>query len=212
MTETVVPGMPEQERVDLAQQVADAVEVYLLGLQAISRGEAAGAAVPLLLLEVSQLLLAGARLGAQVDFEAPSRYQPDVGPDPDLDAMRLRLAELLGDIDTYAHNFEPYDPATLPSQMSDDLTIIATDVAHGLRHFRNGDASEALWWWQYSYLASWGTSACGVLSALHSVVAHDRLDRDVEGEVELLAAADELGDVLPGTLPQAALDADASRP
>lgn len=212
MTETVVPGMPEQERVDLAQQVADAVEVYLLGLQAISRGEAAGAAVPLLLLEVSQLLLAGARLGAQVDFEAPTRYQPDVGPDPDLDAMRLRLAELLGDIDTYAHNFEPYDPATLPSQMSDDLTMIATDVAHGLRHFRNGDAGEALWWWQYSYLASWGTSACGVLSALHSVVAHDRLDRDVEGEVELLEAADELGDVLPGTLSQAALDADAPRP
>ena len=105
---------------------------------------------------------------------------------------------MLGDIDTYAHNFEPYDPATLPSQLSDDLTIIATDVAHGLAHFRRGDAREALWWWQYSYLASWGTSACGVLSALHSVVAHDRLDRDFEGEVEQIEAAEQLGDVLPG--------------
>ncbi len=199
--------MSHQEREELAQQVADAVEVYLLGLQAISRGEAAGAAVPLLLLEVSQLLLAGARLGVQVDFETVTRYQPDIGPDPDLDAMRLRLAAVLGDIDTYAHNFEPYDPATLPSQISDDLTIIATDVAVGLRHFRNDDASEALWWWQYSYLASWGTSACGVLSALHSVVAHDRLDRDIEGEVELIEAADELGDVLPGGLQGTALDA-----
>lgn len=208
MSET--PEMSDQERDDLAQQVADAVEVYLLGLQAISRGEAAGAAVPLLLLEVSQLLLAGARLGAQVDFEAPTRYQPDVGPDPDLDAMRLRLADVLGDIDTYAHNFEPYDPATLPSQLSDDLTSIATDVALGLRHHRNGDAREALWWWQYSYLASWGTSACGVLSALHSVVAHDRLDRTFEGEVEQIEAAEELEEAL--VPPSSGADVDAGRP
>ena len=204
MSET--PDMTDRERDDLAQQVADAVEVYLLGLQAISRGEAEGAAVPLLLLEVSQLLLAGARLGAQVDFEAPTRYQPDVGPDPDLDAMRLRLADVLGDIDTYAHNFEPYDPATLPSQLSDDLASIATDVALGLRHHRNGDAREALWWWQYSYLASWGTSACGVLSALHSVVAHDRLDRTFEGEVEQIEAAEELEGAL--VTPRSATDTE----
>ena len=41
---------------------------------------------PLLLLEVSQVLLAGARLGASQDFIPPGKYQPDVGPDPDLDA------------------------------------------------------------------------------------------------------------------------------
>ena len=85
-------------------------------------------------------------------------------------------------MDTYSHNFEPYDPETFAAQLSDDLTLIATDVAYGLRHFRNGNLDEALWWWQYSYLASWGTNACGVLSALHSVVAHDRLDTDFEGE------------------------------
>ncbi len=106
--------------------------------------------------------------------------------------MRLRLAELLGDLDTYSHNFEPYDPDTYPAQLSDDLTLIASDVAHGLRHHRRGDVAEALWWWQFSYLASWGTNACGVLSALHSVVAHSRLDADIEGEDDLVAAADEL--------------------
>jgi hypothetical protein len=177
---------------ELAQQVADATEAYLVGLQAISRGEAAGAAVPLLLLEVSQLLLAGARLGVQVDFMPEEQYQPDVGPDPDLDAMRLRLAEVLGDIDTYALNFEPYDPETVPSQISDDVTSMAADVANGLRHYRRGNVSEALWWWQYSYLASWGTQACGVLAALHSVVAHDRLDLDVAGETEQIRAAEAL--------------------
>ena len=183
---------------EFGQQIADATEAFLVGLQEISRGESAGAAVPMLLLEVSQLLLAGARLGAQIDFETQTEYQPDVGPDPDLDAMRLRMADLLGEIDTYSHTFEPYDGDTFTSQLSDDLTLIATDVANGLRHFRNGNLDEALWWWQYSYLASWGTNAIGVLSALHSVVAHDRLDTVYEGEEEQIAAAAALD--IPGDL------------
>lgn len=190
--------MSEHEFEEFGQQIADACEAFLLGLQAISREEEAGSAVPLLLLEVSQLLLAGARLGAQQDFQPESEYQPDVGPDADLDAMRLRLAATLGDADTYSHNFEPYDPETFPSNLSDDLTLIATDIANGLRHFRAGNVEEALWWWQYSYLASWGSAAAGVLAALHSVVAHDRLDRDFEGEDEQLQAAEAVleGEVL----------------
>jgi hypothetical protein len=182
--------MSEHEFEEFGQQIADAAEAFLVGLQAISREEEPGSAVPLLLLEVSQLLLAGARLGAQKDFQPETEYQPDVGPDADLDAMRLRLADTLGDADTYSHNFEPYDPETFPSNLSDDLTLIATDIANGLRHFRAGNTEEALWWWQYSYLASWGSAAAGVLAALHSVVAHDRLDRDVEGEDEQLEAAE----------------------
>ena len=182
--------MTDSELEDFGQQIADACEAFLLGLRAISSEEDGGAAVPLLLLEVSQLLLAGARLGAQRDFEPESQYQPDVGPDADLDRMRMRLAEKLGELDTYAHNIEPYDPDTVPSLISDDLTLIATDIANGLRHFRAGDVEEALWWWQYSYLASWGNNACGVLAALHSIVAHDRLDRDVEGENEQIEAAE----------------------
>ncbi len=182
--------MSEHDFEEFGQQIADQAEAFLVGLQAISREESTGTAIPLLLLEVSQLLLAGARLGAQLDFEPETEYQPDVGPDPDLDEMRLRLADLLGDADTYSHNFEPYDPATFTSQLSDDLAAIATDVANGLRHFRAGNVEEALWWWQYSYLASWGSLACGVLAALHSVVAHDRLDLEIEGEEEQVEAAD----------------------
>jgi len=187
--------MADAELEDFGQQIADAVEAFLVALQAVAREKDAGIAVPLLLLEVSQVMLAGARLGAQRDFRPEQEYQPDVGPDPDLDAMRIRLAEILDEADTYSHNFEPYDPETFPSQLSDDLTSIATDLALGLRHFRNGDLREALWWWQYSYLASWGTNGCGVLSALHSIVAHDRLDTDVTivDEAEQIAAADELG-------------------
>jgi hypothetical protein len=180
--------MSAHEFEDFGQQIADGAEAFLVGLQEISRAQEPGSAVPLLLLEVSQLLLAGARLGAQQDFQPETEYQPDVGPDADLDAMRLRLAETLGDADTYSHNFEPYEPETFTSNLSDDLTLIATDIANGLRHFRAGNTEEALWWWQYSYLASWGSLACGVLAALHSVVAHDRLDLDVDETDQLEAA------------------------
>jgi hypothetical protein len=188
--------MSDSEFEDFGQQIADACEAFLLGLRAISaEDDDGGSAVPLLLLEVSQLLLAGARLGAQQDFPLETQYQPDVGPDPDLDAMRMRLAEKLGELDTYAHNIEPYDPDTVPSLISDDLTLIATDIANGLRHFRSGNVDEALWWWQFSYLASWGNNACGVLSALHSIVAHSRLDHDIEGESEQIQAAEAVLDV-----------------
>ena len=186
MTETDVG--PELE--DFAQGIADAVESFLVALQAMSREENAGTVVPLLLVEVSQVLFAGARLGAQRDFAPRLEYQPDVGPDPDLDAMRLRLARLLDSVDTYTYNFDPYVPDIVEGQLSDDLTSIATDLANGLRHFRAGDVSEALWWWQFSYLASWGDNASAALRALQSVVAHDRLDTEFESESELIAAAD----------------------
>ncbi|MCW2809302.1 MAG: hypothetical protein JWQ93_3257 [Marmoricola sp.] len=179
---------PELE--EFAQQIADGVESYLVALQALSREKNAGTVVPLLLVEVSQILFAGARLGAQRDFSPTLEYQPDVGPDPDLDAMRLRLARLLDSVDTYTYNFDPYVPNLVEAQLSDDLTSIATDLANGLRHFRAGDVSEALWWWQFSYVASWGNNASAVLRALQSVVAHDRLDADFASESDQIAAAE----------------------
>jgi hypothetical protein len=179
---------PELE--EFAQQIADAVESFLVALQAMSREENPGTVVPLLLVEVSQVLFAGARLGAQRDFAPRLEYQPDVGPDPDLDEMRLRLARLLDSVDTYTYNFDPYVPDIVEAQLSDDLTSIANDLANGLRHFRAGDVSEALWWWQFSYLASWGESASAALRALQSVVAHDRLDTEFESESEQIAAAE----------------------
>jgi len=193
VSETQVETLdPELE--DFAQQIADAVESFLVALQAMSREREPGTVVPLLLVEVSQILLAGARLGAQQDFEPRGRYQPDVGPDPDLDAMRLRLARLLDSVDTYTYNFDPYDPDISEGLLSDDLTSIATELANGLRHFRAGNVTEALWWWQYSYVANWGNMASAALRALQSVVAHDRLDADVDNtfEAEQIAAAAEL--------------------
>jgi len=177
---------------DFAASIADSVESFLIALRAVSREDDGGRAISMLLLEISQVLLAGARLGAQVDFEPRSEYQPDVGPDADLDDMRLRLAKLLGNVDTYSFVFDPYVPDVVDNQLSDDLTSIAADLENGLRHYRAGDIDEALWWWQFSYVSSWGNLAGSVLNALLSVVAHDRLDVDVDMDSDQVAAADEM--------------------
>jgi hypothetical protein len=181
---------PELE--DFAQQIADGVESFLVALQAMSREDNAGTVVPLLLVEVSQILFAGARLGAQQDFTPREEYQPDVGPDADLDDMRLRLAKLLDSVDTYSFVFDPYVPEVVDSQLSDDLTSIASDLEIGLRHYRSGDIPEALWWWQFSYVSSWGNLAGALLNALLSVVSHDRLDVDVDLDADQVAAANEM--------------------
>jgi len=182
---------PELE--EFAQQIADQVESYLIAVRAIARGEAPeGQAISMLLLVVSQVLLAGGRLGVQADFAPQEEYEPDPGPDPDLDSMRHRLAILLEGVDAYTEVFDPYvDPPELVSSLvSDDITSIASALAHGLRHHKAGRVAEALWWWQYSYVASWGPEASAVLRALQSVVAHDRLDSDFESEQDDVAAAE----------------------
>ncbi len=181
---------------DLAQSIADQSQSFLLALREIAREGDRGTAVPLLLLEVSQLLLAGARLGVQTDFVPRDEFEPDVGPDPDLDQIRTRLAGLLEGVDDFTEIFDPYidPPELVSSRLSDDLADIAASVAHGLQHYRAGSIDEALWWWQFSYVSSWGTEASATLRALQSVIAHDRLDASHINQVEAerLAAADEL--------------------
>jgi hypothetical protein len=188
--ESRLPLDPETE--EFAQQIADQMASFLLALREIAREGDAGSAISLLLLEVSQVLLAGARLGAQRDFTPIAEYQPDVGPDADLDEMRLRLARMLDSIDTYSFVFDPYDPEVVISQISDDLTSVASDLDNGLRHYNAGDVEEALWWWQFSYVSSWGNLAGAVLNALVMVVAHDRLDAESDLDSDEVAAANEM--------------------
>src|SRR3954466_14541127 len=108
MTE-LQPDAPQLDSgpLECAGQIADQVASFLLALRAIAREADGGRAISLLLLEISQVLLAGARLGAVQDFTPPAEYQPDVGPEPDLDDMRLRLAATLDMVDTYSFVFDP---------------------------------------------------------------------------------------------------------
>ncbi|WP_026412321.1 DUF5063 domain-containing protein [Actinomadura oligospora] len=161
----------------LAERVACHVENYLSGLEAVARGEAGSHTVPMLLLEVSQVILAGAQLGASADVILPDNWEPEVGDDPDLDQVRQGLGERLHDLDEYVEVFDPYkDTEPTAYRLSDDLVDVASDLVHGLRHYQQGRPLEALWWWQYSYFNHWGNHAGAALRALHAVVANARLD------------------------------------
>lgn len=178
---------------DLAQSIADQVASFLLAVRELASAGDSSRAVSLLLLEVSQLLLAGARLAAQIDFVPVDTYETDTGPDPDLDRIRESLAHKLEGVDDYYEMFDPYAVPAEPihSRISDDVSAIAGSVAHGLAHHRAGRIDEALWWWQFSYVSSWGAEASGVLRALQSIVAHDRLDTGFDtAELEQVAIAD----------------------
>lgn len=180
MSEPVVAN-PGDDLSDFAAEIADQVESFVIAVREVARGEQPGGAVSMLLLEVSQLLLAGGRLGAIGDVVPTERWEPDAGPDPDIDELRERLAVLLGPIDHYVELFDPYEtpPSAVNFVLSDDIAGITGDLLHGLQHYRAGRPIEALWWWQFSYVSHWGTHAGAALRALQSVVAHARLD--VEG-------------------------------
>ena len=62
----------------------------------------------------------------------------------------------------------------------DDLADVAADLAHGLKHYRAGRLDEALWWWQFSYLSTWGVRATSALRVLQSMLGHLRLDVDAD--------------------------------
>ena len=96
--------------------------------------------------------------------------------------------------------FDPYgEPDLVQARLSDDIAGVVSDLLHGLAHFRAGRSDEALWWWQFSYLSSWGSTTGSALRALQSVVAHVRLDGslvDREAAAEDALVADAVVEVL----------------
>ncbi|WP_055569714.1 DUF5063 domain-containing protein [Streptomyces atriruber] len=167
---------------DFAVQISDQIESFIVSVREVAKGDEPDSAVPFLLLEVSQLLLAGGRLGAHEDIVPEERYEPDLGPEQDVDDLRERLASLLDPIDVYSEVFDPYEPRKAPvaCRISDDLADVVADLCHGLAHYRAGRTTEALWWWQFSYFSNWGSTASGALRALQSLVAHVRLNQPLD--------------------------------
>ena len=69
----------------------------------------------MLLLEVSQILLAGAQLGASRDVILPGNWEPEVGDDPDLDAMRTGLARRLAAVRRVRRGVRPLQGHLVPA-------------------------------------------------------------------------------------------------
>src|SRR3954449_5235669 len=165
----------------IGEETASEAQAFLDSVTEVAAGSSPDIAIPILLLAISQTLLAGARLGAITDVVPSERFEPDAGPDPDIDPVRAGLANLLEGLDEYADIVDPLTSGELiRGVLSDDLADVAADLAHGLRHYRDGRIDEAIWWWQFSYLSTWGVRATSALRVLQSMLGHLRLDVDAE--------------------------------
>ena len=179
--------MTDDDLGDFTVEIADQVESFCVAVREIAAAEDPDYAISLLLLEISQLLLAGGRLGAISDVVPEERFEPDAGFDPDLDGMRASLANLLEPIDEYTRAVRPVlrrARGASPAAVRRHHRLV-TDLLHGLQHYRAGRSLEALWWWQFSYLSNWGSTASSALRALHSVVSHVRLDAPIDEEIRV---------------------------
>jgi hypothetical protein len=182
MPDHVFAELPQDEAADLlslAHDTAADAQAYLDAVTELAAGSLSETEISVLLLPLSKLLLTGARLGANRDVVPSERFEPDSGPDPELDPLRGGLANFFEGVDEYA---DIVDPMTAPEMvrgiLSDDLADVAADLVHGLRHYRSGRIDEALWWFQFSYLSTWGSRAASALRVLQSMVSHLRLDVD----------------------------------
>ncbi|SDQ18420.1 DUF5063 domain-containing protein [Quadrisphaera sp. DSM 44207] len=187
-------GAPGAEPVDELRVLADATALsatgYLEGLGSVAAGSSPQTALPVLLLAVSEVLVAGARLGALADVVPSARFEPDAGPDPDVDPLREGLAAALDGLDEYADLVDPLTSTeVVRGCLSDDLVEVAAALLHGLRHHADGRVDEALWWWQFSYLSEWGDRAASALRVLQSILAHVRLDADAQTVADAESAA-----------------------
>jgi hypothetical protein len=175
----------------IGEETASDAQAFLDSVTEVAAGSSPDIAIPVLLLALSQSLLAGARLGAITDVVPSERFEPDAGPDPDVDPVRAGLANLFEGLDEYADVVDPLTSGeVVRGSLSDDLADVAADLAHGLRHYRAGRVDEALWWWQFSYLSTWGVRATAALRVLQSMIGHLRLD--VEDETAADAEFDAL--------------------
>jgi Domain of unknown function (DUF5063) len=192
---------PDADLVALADELVVFFGEFVAAVEALAAGDRPDEAVSLLLLEVSSVLGDGARLGAMVDVVPDGDWEPDAGTEPDVDGLREALHGLLDPVDSYAEVFDPYAAHEIVhAQVSDDLATTVSDLLHGIAHHTAGRPIEALWWWQYSYLSSWGPAASATLRALQSLVAHVRLgapieEDDLTDEEELLLARAARADV-----------------
>jgi hypothetical protein len=165
----------------IGEEMASDAEAFLDAVTEVAAGSSPDIAIPVLLLALSQSLAAGARLGAITDIVPSERFEPDAGPDPDVDPVRASLANVFEGLDEYADVVDPLTNGTVvQGSLSDDLADVAADLAHGLRHYRAGRVDEALWWWQFSYLSTWGVRSTTALRVLQSMLGHLRLDVDAD--------------------------------
>ncbi len=116
------------------------VRDFVRSVEQVAAGGLGDTAISLLLIQTSQLAAHGARLGALTDVVPEGRYEPDNGREPEVDDLRLSLAEVFAHADNYHTVDDPYFPMpeVVESSLSDDLSSIVTDLLARTRALRRG--------------------------------------------------------------------------
>ena len=190
-TNEMDPASGTDDFAGMAEAFADQARRFLSTTASIAAGSSPESAIPVLLLATSDVLASGARLGAMVDVVPEDRYEPDAGPDVDIDPLRMALAGIFDGIDHYPEIVDPVLGLEVgAASVSEDIAAIATALTQGLAHYDLGNCQEALWWWQFSYLSTWGERAASVLRILQLILGHLRLDvaDDVAEEAQFEAS------------------------
>lgn len=169
----------------LADECAAEARTFVETVAGVASGAAPESAIPLLLLATSQVQLMGARLGAIADVLPAERFEPDTGPEAEVEPLREGIGRLFDGLDSYVDLQDPVTSVEVTSgSLADDLAIITESLTHGLAHHAAGRTTEALWWWQFSYLSAWGERAAMAVRVLHGLLAHVRLDADADEVAE----------------------------
>ena len=176
---TVQPVTVDDVVAELAQECALQAGSFVDTVRDIASGDNAETAIPMGLLALSQVLVMGARLGAIEDIVPSDQFEADSGPNLELDPLLDGLRAQFDGLDDYTDLIDPVTSTEISAgALSADLTEIAACLLHGLQHHQAGRDSEALWWWQFSYLSQWGVRASMALRVLQTLLGHVRLDAD----------------------------------
>jgi len=122
------------ELTNLGEDSARDARAYLTAVAEVASGASPDTAIPVLLLAVSQVLVAGARLGAITDVVPDERFEADPGPDVDVDPVRQGLVSLFEGLDEYVHVVDPLVSAEVArGSLSNDLAEVAAALTHGFQ-------------------------------------------------------------------------------
>ena len=172
---------------EVGEAFAEQATRFVETVTPVASGATPEAAIPVLLLATTDVLASGSRLGAMIDVVPSEEFEPDSGPDTDVEPLRIALARILDGLDAYPEVVDPVlGPELDQTSLSDGLAEITLALTQGLAHHDAGHTTEALWWWQFSYLSGWGTTAASAARVLTSILGHLRLDveDDVAAEAE----------------------------
>jgi hypothetical protein len=149
----------------------------------VASGTGAESALPVLAYATSDACTAAARLSAIVDFPVPDG-QLLTPVAFDLDAVRRGLANALQGIDVYYEvdmpRGDPADPTRAPeiveASLTNDILTAVSAMETGLHLLDEGRPAEAIWWWQYSCLSSWGERITSALHVIQTLLSQARAD------------------------------------